>query len=677
MSMATLSDDSPTRSSREHENDLVRGHLVLVGYAVNDFARRLPRHVCRADLESAGMEGLAQAARSYDPARGVAFDRYAAYRIKGALLDELRRLDWVGRTARSTARNVEQAHDDLTSRLGRTPTPAEVADEAGVDLRVVHKVGTGAHRANMLHGDAIVEAAERADNGLEGRTPEGELLDRERRAYLLDAVAALPERLRRVVVAYFFEERQMKELARELGVSEGRVSRCAPKRSPCCETDSTAISTPTWCPNPERRAATAAPRSAPPSTLPSPRKATTTPVSALARRRRSADSREAPVEPAPRLPCGAVDDTTRLPHWDVSTIFPALSSREFAFAHEGLGASIDRLRALYDEQQVHAGTPHEPSMEEVAALETVLAATNEVLEATRTLSAYLHTFVSTDARNDDAARLRSQLQSRQATLDTLAARLDGWVATLGAEHLVAASSLAADHAYPLQRAEVSATHRLAEGEEDLFAELSVTGGKAWSRLHGEITSRLHATVAFSDGTSARLPITVVRAFATHPDPQRRQAAFEGELAAWEEAAVPLAAALNAIKGEANTINRRRRWADPLAPALFANGVDRPTLEAMQEAARATFPDFRHYLRAKAVVLGHAGGLPWWDLFAPVGEDSQALDWETATGAIGDVFAGYSPALAGLARPGDRRAVGRRRTPRRQGRRRLLRGRARR
>jgi len=202
----------------------VRRHLALVNYAVNDFARRLPRHVCRADLESAGMEGLAQAARSYDPSRGVAFDRYAAYRIKGALLDELRRLDWVGRAARGTARNVEQAHDDLTSRLGRTPTAEEVAARAGVEPRVVRSVGTGAHRANILHGDGIVAAAERAMSGLDGRTPEAELINREQRAYLLDAVAALPERLRRVVIAYFFEERQMKELARELGVSEGRVS---------------------------------------------------------------------------------------------------------------------------------------------------------------------------------------------------------------------------------------------------------------------------------------------------------------------------------------------------------------------------------------------------------------------------------------------------------------------
>jgi pepF/M3 family oligoendopeptidase len=343
-----------------------------------------------------------------------------------------------------------------------------------------------------------------------------------------------------------------------------------------------------------------------------------------------------------------VHDTSTLPHWDVTAIFPALSSREFAAAHEGLGASIDRLRALYDEHDIHAGPPHAPSPQEVGALEAVLAATNEVLRDLRTLNAYLHTFITTDARNDDAARLRSQLQARQATLDALTARLDGWVATLGAEQLAAASPLAADHAYPLHRAEASAQHRLSEGEEDLLAELSVTGSKAWARLHGEMTSRLQATVATPDGTTTRLPMAIVRALATHPDPRQRRSAFEGELIAWEEASVPLAAALNAIKGEANTLNRRRGWDDALEPALFANGVDRPTLEAMQEAARATFPDFRRYLRAKAALLGHHGGLPWWELFAPVGESGPSVDWETATAAVGNAFAGYSPALAALA-----------------------------
>src|SRR5437879_2790279 len=96
------------------EEELVREHLVLVHYAVADMASRLPKHVSRDDLVSAGMAGLAQAARSFDPSRGIRFDRYASGRIRGALLDELRSCDWASRTVRTRARRVTEASDALT-----------------------------------------------------------------------------------------------------------------------------------------------------------------------------------------------------------------------------------------------------------------------------------------------------------------------------------------------------------------------------------------------------------------------------------------------------------------------------------------------------------------------------------------------------------------------------------
>src|SRR5881394_206472 len=109
------------------EEDLVREHLPLVHYAVADMANKVPRHVSRDDLVSAGMAGLAQAARSFDPERGITFERYASTRIRGALLDELRDRDWASRSVRAKARKVSSANEELTSRLGRAPSNAEVA----------------------------------------------------------------------------------------------------------------------------------------------------------------------------------------------------------------------------------------------------------------------------------------------------------------------------------------------------------------------------------------------------------------------------------------------------------------------------------------------------------------------------------------------------------------------
>ncbi|HEV3225394.1 MAG TPA: M3 family oligoendopeptidase [Acidimicrobiales bacterium] len=334
-----------------------------------------------------------------------------------------------------------------------------------------------------------------------------------------------------------------------------------------------------------------------------------------------------------------------LPRWDLTPFYPALESREFAAAHEGVRAGVARLTALYDAHDVREGGPVEIDAERIAAFEAVIAATNVLQDELRLVNAYLYGFITTDARDETAASLHSQLQAQAAPLRTLSSRFAAWVARLGAEKLVAATPVAADHAWPLFKAELAATHQMTELEEGLAAELNLTGGSAWNKLHGDVSARLIATVDGDD-----LAMTVVRNLAMDDDAGRRKRAFEAELAAWEGASVPLAAAMNGIKGEANALNRRRGWEDSLAPALFYNAVDRATLEAMQAAVVASFPDFRRYLRAKARLLGHGvKGLPWWDLFAPVGDpDASECSWEHAVESVRAAFASYSPALAALA-----------------------------
>jgi pepF/M3 family oligoendopeptidase len=339
--------------------------------------------------------------------------------------------------------------------------------------------------------------------------------------------------------------------------------------------------------------------------------------------------------------------TTELPRWDLTPFFPSLESREFASAHEGIGAGVARLTALYDEHDVRGGEPQEVDGATISAFESVLAETNELQEQLRLVGAYLNGFVTTDARDDEANALQSRLQAEVAPLRTLSTRFAAWVARLGAENLIDASPVAADHAWPLRKAERAAVHQMTEAEEGLAAELNLTGGSAWNRLHGDVTSRLTADVQ-----GERLPITVVRNLAMAPDADTRKAAYDAELAAWESVSVPLAAAMNGIKGEGGVLNRRRGWTDSLEPVLFTNAVDRAALDAMHAAVIASFPDFRRYLRAKAQLLGHpeGSGLPWWDLFAPAPDPTGAtVTWDEASKAVLDAFGTYSPALASLAR----------------------------
>src|SRR5680860_748232 len=125
-------------AAMNRSNDLVESHLALVGYSVNEVLARVPSHVCRSDLMSAGAMALVRAARSFDDTKGVPFARYASLRIRGALVDELRSMDWVSRGVRRRARAASEATDTLTSQLGRTPTKDEIAQAMGVSVHEVH-----------------------------------------------------------------------------------------------------------------------------------------------------------------------------------------------------------------------------------------------------------------------------------------------------------------------------------------------------------------------------------------------------------------------------------------------------------------------------------------------------------------------------------------------------------
>ncbi len=339
--------------------------------------------------------------------------------------------------------------------------------------------------------------------------------------------------------------------------------------------------------------------------------------------------------------------TDRVPRWDLTPIFHSLDDRAFNGAVEGINASVDRLVALYDELDIRGVDPRDPTGADVEALERALDATNALQTELRPVAAYLNGLVTTDSRDERAASLMVELQTRTSVLGPMAKRLGAWLEALGADRLTSTSDAVASHAFALGKAADDARFQMTEAEESLAAELAPAGALAWQRLHGDVSSQLLVEIAGDDGTPERVPMAMARGLATHPDATRRRRAYEGELAAWETVAVPLAAALNGAKGVQAVLNRRRGFADDLDPALRFNNVDRATLDAMTDAVVDSLPVFRDYLRTKAAVLGHDGGLPWWDLFAPLGDASE-VDWPQATELVANAFAGFSPQLASLA-----------------------------
>ena len=214
-----------------HDNDgptgteaLITAHIPLVGHIVRETMARVPSHVDRDDLSSAGLAALVQAAHSYDAERGVPFNRYASTRIRGAVLDELRSIDWASRSVRRRARELDATRSRLATVLGRAATIAEVAQAAGMTLEEIAANDEDVARAQVLSLHASEDDALGESLVSSTPTPEALLEHAEKLTYLTEAIAELPERLRHVVEQYFLLERPMAEIAETLGVTESRIS---------------------------------------------------------------------------------------------------------------------------------------------------------------------------------------------------------------------------------------------------------------------------------------------------------------------------------------------------------------------------------------------------------------------------------------------------------------------
>jgi len=331
----------------------------------------------------------------------------------------------------------------------------------------------------------------------------------------------------------------------------------------------------------------------------------------------------------------------------MSVVFPGLDSPEFAAGFQRAIAQVDGLEALFNHHAI--GDPAVPVLfaeETVAIFEAVLTQINQTMDVVNELSSYVSAFVSTDSRNVQAQTIASRIQLQGVRLSKLGTRLTAWLGQLPTAELVQRSPVAADHAYALEKAQIQFAHLLSREAEDLAADLSPSGGNGWAKLYGNFTSQLMVPIEM-DGKQTELPMSSVRNLAYHADRAVRRRAYEAELKTWKEAALPIAAAMNSIKGEVNTLLRHRRWGSALETTLEQNNMDAASLDAMMTAAQESFPDFRRYFRAKARLLGQER-LAWFDIFAPVGNSQTSWSYSQAADFIVEQFATYSPKMRDLA-----------------------------
>jgi RNA polymerase sigma factor for flagellar operon FliA len=214
-------------------NRLILTYAPLVKYVAGRLGSGLPAHVDEADLASYGLLGLIGAIERYDPQREVKFETYAIARIKGAIIDELRAMDWVPRSVRSRAREIERAIAALEARLGRAPTDEEIAGKLGISEDELNESLGDIARSSIAALDelwtvsgsggdqiALIDTIEDEN----APDPQGSLSQTELKEAMADAIARLPEREKLVVTLYYYEELTLREIGEVLGVTESRVS---------------------------------------------------------------------------------------------------------------------------------------------------------------------------------------------------------------------------------------------------------------------------------------------------------------------------------------------------------------------------------------------------------------------------------------------------------------------
>jgi RNA polymerase sigma factor FliA len=231
------SDRAPSVTVRHSSSDgltpeqekLMLEHLPIVRFIARRIHERLPQHVPIEDLYSAGVVGLLDAFTKFDPSKQVQFRSYAQFRIRGAILDNLRTLDWSPRELRRKGRAIEQAIQTLTAHLGRAPSDLEIAEQMHLDLAAYQQLlgELKGLEIGTLHSERSEDSGEEELVYLPNR-PEDDPLFRylraEMRERLIEAISELPERERLVMTLYYYEETTMKEIGLILGVVESRIS---------------------------------------------------------------------------------------------------------------------------------------------------------------------------------------------------------------------------------------------------------------------------------------------------------------------------------------------------------------------------------------------------------------------------------------------------------------------
>ena len=311
--------------------------------------------------------------------------------------------------------------------------------------------------------------------------------------------------------------------------------------------------------------------------------------------------------------------------WTLEDLYPSFESKEFKQDVEAYKALKGKFESLTLEDSIEGITQVVKLLEESTVL-------------TGRLYNYIHLTLATDTTHETATQVEVQLAGVSADLQATYAKVSKFLGTIQTD--ITTDPFLAEYRYYFEEAKKDATHLLSDELEEVLAKMSISGGKAWSQLFDFMWSS-----AQGEYKGEVVTLSEIRGKAYDSDAEVRKSAYEAELKMYDAIKEPIAFSLNHIKKEVLTTSQLRGYESPLAHTLEASRMSRETLDALLEAIREYLPNFRKYLRHKATLLGHENGLPFYDLFAPVGNSSRTFTVEESKDYLIENFKTFSADLA--------------------------------
>lgn len=316
-------------------------------------------------------------------------------------------------------------------------------------------------------------------------------------------------------------------------------------------------------------------------------------------------------------------------NWDLTVLYKNFDDPNLAADMAALPEFCGRLTRLLQSE-----------IPALACLEQGVTLLSDICDKLSRADAFAQLTLSCDAANAPAAQTLDKLMALNVEIQSAASAFQRYVGGLDdLETLIGQSLILQANAFMLRQAQAQAAHLPDPQVEPWLLRMSLSGGEAFAQLRDKLDAT--HTCCFR---GEEIPLSACRAKAYDPDPQVRREAYEAEIASYEKMALPMSYCLNSIKAEGATQAQAQGFSSILEKTLFDSRMSRETLDALWTAVREALPAFRRYLKAKAKLLGHEGGLPFYDLFAPVGKGGRTYTVEEAHDKLVAEMSKFTPAM---------------------------------